>query len=330
MTKQLIRLWLACAALGAGARAAEPITLYLNWSPSVDHAPFYLAKARGWYKDAGIEFSIERGAGSYATVQKVATAENAAGIADLTSVLVARGSGIRTVAIMNVFANSPYALYWTRSSGIRGLRDMGGRKFGGLPNDPTRVLWAAFAKVNNMVANAVWVDVGPNAKAQALKEKAIEVAPNAYPYQELAFEALLGGDLRELKWRDAGVNLYSNSLIVEPSIAEEKPHLARALAQVTQRAFVDCLANPASCIDAFVVANPAMNRPLELKKWNLLRDVIVPHEAAQAFGAFDANRLKRDYDMVKEAFNFREDFDPAATATNDFLDAQIKVDAPAR
>jgi NitT/TauT family transport system substrate-binding protein len=325
MRKQMMRIFLACAGVSASAHAAEPITLHLNWSPGVDHAPIYFAKARGRYSEAGIDLGIERGAGSYATVQKVAASENAAGVADLTSALIARGSGIRTVAIMNIFANSPYALYWARSSGIRGLRDMGGRRFGGLPNDPTRVLWSAFAKANNIVANAVWIDVGPNLKAQALKEKTIDVAPNAYPYQELAFEALLGGDLQELKWRDAGVNLYSNSLIVEPSIAEEKPHLAKVLAQVTQRAYAECLATPSPCVDAFVAANPAANRAMELKKWKLLQDVIVSREGVQAaIGTFDAGRLKRDYDMVKEAFNFREDFDPATLATNDFLDAGVK------
>ena len=54
---------LLCAAglsLAAGvAQAADTVNLMLNWTPTADHAPLYFARAKGWYKDAGIDLNIE-------------------------------------------------------------------------------------------------------------------------------------------------------------------------------------------------------------------------------------------------------------------------------
>jgi NitT/TauT family transport system substrate-binding protein len=313
------------AVLAVRPAGAEPFTLYLNWSAGADHAPLYYARAQGWFKQAGLDVQIERGAGAYATVQRVAATAGAAGVADLTSVLVARGSGLRTVAAMNIFANSPYMLYWARSSGIRTFADIGGRKLGALPNDPTRVLWNTFAKANGLTASVTWVDVGPNAKPQALKDKTIEVAPNAYFYQQNALEQLLGADMGKLAWRDAGFNLYGNSLIMHPDLIARHPNQVKTLVRSAQRAYYFCLKTPEPCIAALAEANPALNQKVELQNWKLARELIVAQPPLPvAFGAFDPVRVQHDYAAISASFQLRDAFDPATTIDNGFLDQSVK------
>src|SRR5262245_45406415 len=53
------------------ARAADKLTLRLDYTASGLHAPFYLALKQGWFEKAGIDLYMEDGNGSSATVKLV-------------------------------------------------------------------------------------------------------------------------------------------------------------------------------------------------------------------------------------------------------------------
>src|SRR6186713_1877912 len=97
-------------------RAQEKIDFVLNFVASGDHAPYYFARKQGWYKQAGIDLSIELGQGSGVAVQRVGVGKNSFGIADLGNAMVGRGKGADVVAVMAIYANSPFGMYWLKSS----------------------------------------------------------------------------------------------------------------------------------------------------------------------------------------------------------------------
>jgi len=128
------------------AHAGESISLILNWTPAADHYPFYYAKAQGWYEKAGIDLNIEVGKGSGVSSLKVGSGAAPFGIADLATMLVARGKGADDVALMSIYANTGQTFYWLKSYGVRGPKDFPGRKIGNPPGDASRVMLPAFAK----------------------------------------------------------------------------------------------------------------------------------------------------------------------------------------
>ncbi|MCS6920662.1 MAG: ABC transporter substrate-binding protein, partial [Elioraea sp.] len=113
-------------AIAAPAAAQQKLEFILNWVPGGDHAPYYYAKAQGWYAKEGIDLVLEPGKGSMLAVQKVGAAANPIGLADMGTVLVGKGKGADLVAVFNVYANSPQGLYWLKSSGIKGVKDFCG------------------------------------------------------------------------------------------------------------------------------------------------------------------------------------------------------------
>ena len=70
------------------------------------------------------------------------------GLADMSTILVAIGKGADEVAVMNVYANYPGGFYWLKSSGIKSVKDLAGKKIGNPPGDAARALWPALAKAN--------------------------------------------------------------------------------------------------------------------------------------------------------------------------------------
>ena len=164
------------------ARANEQVSLLLNWLAGGDHAPYYYAQKMGWYKDAGIDLTLCRAKARWSPRKRPVPALNTFGLADMTTILVAIGKGADEVAVMNVYANYPGGFYWLKSSGIKSVKDLAGKKIGNPPGDAARSLWPALAKAQrrSIRTSVTWVNVGPGAKLAALKAGSVDAVTEFY------------------------------------------------------------------------------------------------------------------------------------------------------
>jgi NitT/TauT family transport system substrate-binding protein len=318
----------ALAALLASAplHAQTKVDFVLNWVPGGDHAPYYYAKKMGWYTQAGIDLQLEPGKGSALATQRVGAGSTPIGLADMAGVLVAKGKGADTVAVFNVYANSPQGLYWLKSSGIKGVKDLAGKKVGNPAADGARVMWPALAKANGIDPKAVtWVNIDANAKLAALKAKSIDATTSFYNLHHV-YERELGADMGFLAWRDAGLNPYGNSVIVNAKwLAENRP-LVDKFVKVTQRAFAACVKDPKPCVQALVDANGALKFDNELENWGLVEKLMSDKFSREvALGIHDDARMAADFELVREYIGIDKPFDVKSTYTNEFLDRSIKM-----
>ena len=316
---------IAMAAAGV-ASAQTKIDFVLNWVPGGDHAPYYFAKKQGWYAKEGIDLNIEPGRGSALATQKVGAGANPIGLADMGGVLVAKGKGADLVAVFNVYANSPQGLYWLKSSGVKTVKDLVGKKIGNPAGDGARTMWPALAKANGIDPKSVtWVNIDANAKLSALKSKAIDATTSFYNIHHI-FQAELGDDMGFLAWKDAGLNPYGNSVIVNADFLAKNRPLVDKFVKVTQRAFAACVAQPNPCVQALVEANGALKFDNELTNWKLV-EVLMSDKTSRevALGIHDDARMKADYDLVVEYIGVDKPFDVKSTYTNEFLDRSIKM-----
>ena len=329
MMKARLALTAAFAALGFAASPAlaqQKLDFILNWVPGGDHAPYYYAKKLGWYEKEGIDLNLEPGKGSALATQKVGTGGNPIGLADMAGVLVAKSKGADVVAVFNVYANSPQGMYWLKSSGIKGVKDFPGRKIGNPAADGARTMWPALAKANGIDPKSVtWVNIDANSKLAALKSKSIDVTTSFYNIHHI-FQRELGEDLGFLAWRDAGLNPYGNSVIVNGDFLRANKPVIDKFVKVTQRAFAACVKEPKPCVQALVDANGALKLDNEMTNWSLV-EVLMSDKFSRevALGIHDDNRMKADYELVHEYIGIDKPFDVKATYSNEFLDRSVKM-----
>jgi NitT/TauT family transport system substrate-binding protein len=310
----------------AAVHAQEKVEFVLNWVPGGDHVPYYYAKKMGWYEKEGIDLAIEPGKGSTPAIQKVAAGANQIGLADMAGALVAKGKGADTVAVYNVYANSPQGMYWLKSSGISGIKDLAGKKIGNPAGDGARVMWPALAKANGIDPKSVtWVNIDSNGKLAALKSKAVDATTSFYNIHHI-FQRELGDDLGFLAWRDAGQNPYGNSIIVNAKyLAANKPVVDKFV-KVTQRAFAACVQEPKPCVQALIDANGALKFDNEMTNWTLVQELMSDKYSREvALGIHDDKRMADDYALVKEYIGLDKEFDVKSAYTNEFLDRSIKM-----
>lgn len=319
--------YLASAALLAPNLAtAEDVNFVLNWVPTADHSPYYYAKEMGWYEEAGINLAIESGSGSGAAAQRVGAGRSQIGIADMATTLVAKSQGVDTIAIMAVYANSPQGFYWLKSSGISGPEDFSGRSIGNPPADAARVMWPLFAETVGIDPESVnFVNVSPQAKLTSLMSGAIDITSDFYNEHDLKV-AQIGDNLGFVAWRDIGVNLYGNSIIVNPGFLEANPDLVSDFAAISQRAFHACVEDFEPCLDALVDSVSGLARDNQRNQWERIKELMTdPTTTSVALGAFNPDRMQEDYDIVNTYFGFETGFDVNEVFTNEFLDDSITM-----
>jgi NitT/TauT family transport system substrate-binding protein len=321
---------IAAAALVAAftlpAAAQQKIEFFLNWVPGGDHAPYYYAKAQGWYAKEGIDLVLEPGKGSMLAVQKVGAGANPIGLADMGNVLLGRGKGADAVGVFNVYANSPQGLYWLKSSGIKGIKDFPGKKIGNPAADGARPMWPALAKANGIDPKSItWVNVDANAKLSALKSRAIDITTSFYNIHHI-FQRELGDDMGFVAWRDIGLNPYGNSVIVNGAFLAKNRPLVDKFVKVTQRAFAACVKDPRPCVKALVDAAGALQFDNELANWGLVEVLMSDRFSREvALGYHDDGRMKADYELVRDSVGIDKPFDVKTAYTNEFLDRSIRM-----
>ena len=130
------------------AWAEDAVSLRLNWYLGGVHAPFYLGKERGFYRDAGIDLTINEGRGSANTVQVVAAGTDTFGLADSSSVMRLRVegcAGIRTV--MSLLNTSGFGVISLAETGIKTPKDLEGKKLAITAGDALTQLFPAVRRL---------------------------------------------------------------------------------------------------------------------------------------------------------------------------------------
>ena len=132
MKKTLLSLLPATALCLAafGAQAQDKLTLQLKWVTQAQFAGYYVAKDKGFYKEAGLDVTIKAG-GPDINPSQVIAGGGADVIVDwMPSALATREKGVPIVNIAQVFQRSGMQLTCRKDSGITKPADFKGKTLG--------------------------------------------------------------------------------------------------------------------------------------------------------------------------------------------------------
>ncbi|MBE7416399.1 MAG: ABC transporter substrate-binding protein [Ideonella sp.] len=128
LTRFLVATALAVAAIGAAAQ--DKVTLQLKWVTQAQFAGYYVAKDKGFYKEAGLDVTIKAG-GPDINPSQVIAGGGADVIVDwMPSALATREKGVPLVNIAQVFQRSGMMLTCRKDSGIKSPADFKGKTLG--------------------------------------------------------------------------------------------------------------------------------------------------------------------------------------------------------
>jgi len=121
------------AAVGLGmvsAHAADAVTLQLKWVADAQFAGYFVAKDKGFYKDAGLDVTIKQGGPDIAPEQVIAGGGADVIVDWMPAALAAREKGVALVNIAQPFKRSGLELTCRKETGIKKPADFKGKTIG--------------------------------------------------------------------------------------------------------------------------------------------------------------------------------------------------------
>jgi NitT/TauT family transport system substrate-binding protein len=131
MKKLVFATGLACGvSLASGAYAADKVTVQLKWVTQAQFAGYYVAAAKGMYKDAGLDVTINPGGPDVAPPQVIAGGGADVVIDWMPSALASREKGVPLVNISQTFKRSGLELTCRKDTGIKSPADFKNKTLG--------------------------------------------------------------------------------------------------------------------------------------------------------------------------------------------------------
>ncbi len=330
---------LACLALAPAAWAQTPIKFQLDWRFEGPAALFLASTAKGYYKAAGLDVTIDAGNGSGGTVTRVASGTYDMGFADLAALMEFHANNPdapnKPVAVMMVYNNTPAAVLSLKKNNIRTPADLKGKKLGAPVFDAGRRAWPIFAKANG-VDTVAWTSMDPPLRETMLVRGDIDAITG------FSFTSLLNLEARGVKTEDIvvlpyaahGVKLYGNVIIATPKLIRENPAAVKAFLSAFVKGAKELMANPDPSIDYVKARDGIINVDLEKRRLRMAIDAVVasPDARAEGFGQVQGPRLALMASQVSDAFGTKTRVDPAAVWNASFLPpaAELNILPPAK
>ena len=299
--------------LAAGCAFAQAqttaIKFILDWRFEGPAAFFLAPVAKGYFKDAKLDVTVDAGNGSGGAVTRVASGTYDMGFADLAALMEFHANNPdapnKPVAIMMVYNNTPASVMALKKSGIKTPADLNGKKLGAPVFDAGRRAFPIFQKANGIGA-VTWTAMDPPLRETMLARGDVDAITGFTFTSLLNLEArgVKAEDVVVLQYPDFGVKLYGNAIIVSPKLLKENPAAVKAFLLAFTKAAKEVIAKPDAAIEFVKARDGIINVELEQRRLRLAIDSVInsPDARTEGFGQVKAPRLALMASQVSDAF----------------------------
>jgi ABC-type nitrate/sulfonate/bicarbonate transport systems, periplasmic components len=233
-----IAILAAVAGWTTAASAADKLTLQLKWVTQAQFAGYYVAAAKGYYKDAGLDVTIKSG-GPDINPSQVIAAGGADVVVDwLPSALATREKGVPLVNIAQIFQKSAMMLTCRKDSGIKTPADFKGKTLGVwfAGNEYPFLAWMSKLNLSTSGANPDVTILKQGFNVDPLLQKQAPcISTTTYnEYQQVLEAGVPESDLINFKYQDIGVATLEDGLytlektLADPAMVDRLARLVKA------------------------------------------------------------------------------------------------------
>jgi NitT/TauT family transport system substrate-binding protein len=284
-----------CAAIAAGvaaspsARAADPVTIQLKWVTQAQFAGYYVAKDKGFYKEANLDVTIKPGGPDIAPEQVLAAGGADVVVDWMPAALAAREKGVPLVNVSQTFQRSGLMLTCLKSSGVKTPADFPGHTLGVwyFGNEYPFLAWMAKLNIptDGGAKGVSVVKQGFNVDPLLQKQASCISTMTYNEYWQVIDAGFKPDDLVVFKYEDEGVStledgLYANGDKLKDSAYVDK--LARFVA-ASDRGWAWAAKNPDAAA-MIVLENDATGAQTEKHQKRMMGEIAKLVDAQKPLG----------------------------------------------
>ena len=276
------------ALAGSSSPQLTKVTIQLKWVTQAQFAGYYAAKAKGYYKDAGLDVNLKVGGPDIVNEQTVLSKQAEFGVDWFPALLASRDQGNDLVNIAQVFPRSGTTEVTWKKDGINTFKKMRGKKFG---------VWI-FGNEFEQRAALVKYGMNPDKDVTLVKQNFDMLAflngeidaASAMTYNELAQvletknpdtgKLYTLKDLNVFKYSDLGTGMLQDGIFVRGDWIKDPANQATAVKflEATFKGWIYCRDHYKACVNIVLANGPALPRGHQTWQMNEINALIWPNK----------------------------------------------------
>jgi len=318
----------------AAAMAVSPLqaqtgkfTFRLNWTPSGEHAPFFVAREKGFYRDEGLDVEIQNGSGSTTTLQLIANSSSPVGYADAATMMRGVTNGMPVKAVSVPLQQSPHAfIYRADAPRPTKVAEVKGTRIAVTAGDSSMTIFTAFlGKVGLKMDDVQVITVASTAaKDQAVLNRQADALIGFFLDQGVRIEAQTGVKVGYTRLYDmAGVTALSSAIIANNDWLKDPKNQdsLRRFLRASQRGWQYAFDNRSDATESFMQAVPSASKE-QVARGQLegaLTITRTERTKGKALGWSAPEDWKDTQDLLAQYANLKPQADLGVYFTNSYL-----------
>ena len=274
-------------AAAPGARAAERLTVMLDWFVNPDHGPLVIAEAKGFFADAGLEVEMIEPADPNDPPKLVAAGKADLAVSYQPQLHLQVAGGLPLVRIGTLIATPLNTLLVLADGPVASIADLKGRKVGfSVGGFEDAMLRAMLGRHGLTLDDVELVNVNFSL-SPALVSGQVDAVIGAYRNFELNQLAILGRPGRAFFVEEEGVPAYDELIVIAARDRLDRPAL-RGFLEAMERAVQFIVNHPDEAWRLFAGYKDGLDDELNRRAW---RDTLARFALRPA--ALDRGRYDR-------------------------------------
>ena len=311
------------AAPFAFAQNPTRIKFTLDFRISGQTAPFLLALYKGYYKEEGLDVSIDVGSGSVASITRTASGAYDLGFGDISSLIEFNASQPGLVqAVYQYYNRAPFAIIGRKDRGITAdFKSLQGKRIAAAAVESTKRCWPMAAKHAGVKADAFeWVTTDFSQRDNVIVRGDVDGATYFHDSAVSLFQRIKPDDLSVLSFASTGLAVYGNAVLAATKLINENPKAVAGFVRATNRGVMETIANPIAAMAYVKQREPMVDEKVEAERWKITQSYVLGADTKE-HGVGDVRKafVEQQVAEVSETFGLKGKPDAAAVYNLSFL-----------
>ncbi|GIJ21497.1 ABC transporter substrate-binding protein [Micromonospora lutea] len=272
----------------------------------------WVAKEKGYFKDAGFDVEIKPGQGTGAVIQTIVGGQAHFGPIDLTGGLLQLGNGDAKdfVAVAAIQQRTMAAIATVDGTGITTPKDLEGKTLADTPGSVVRNLFPTYARMAGIDYTKVkWV----NGEAQTLMGTLASGSVDGigqFVVGQPTIETVTKKKAVLLPYSNVMQDLYGNVLITSKQYASEKPEQVKRFTEAVLKGLEYALEHPDEAAEILAKNAEAVVPAAAAAELQLMAGYVRSSNSGTALGTLDSGRVAKSIAILRGAGALKSDLTP--------------------
>jgi NitT/TauT family transport system substrate-binding protein len=253
----------------------------------------WVAKEKGFFRDAGIDVDIQKGAGNVQNLTLIKSGQAQFAALDFTGAVIQAGTGKFTDwrAVAAVHQQTLVSIMTTADTGITKPADLTGKTIATAAGSVSELLFPAYAKLAGIDPASVRIQGAQTTALNGLMAQRKVDALSTFLLSQKALETVSKKQVVVMPYSDYLKDLFGNAIITTPSLISTNRDLVSRFVGAAMKGLQYTVDHPDEAAAILNKAEPTSAVPAAVGEINAMKPYVAPADGGP-IGSFDQARVQ--------------------------------------